>query len=76
MTNQDYRNGYRDGWQDAMDSYNKQPDASKTIPGIKPTTWPTITIPQICGVCGQEYKNLTHYVCNHPRCPTKVSCAS
>ncbi len=27
-----------------------------------------------CPVCHGEYKHMTHYVCNHYNCPTKVTC--
>lgn len=34
--------------------------------------WPVFEEPR-CSVCNNEYKNMTHYVCNHDRCPNRVT---
>lgn len=27
-----------------------------------------------CATCGGRYKDMTHYVCSHPRCPSRITC--
>lgn len=29
-----------------------------------------------CHICKGEYKNMTHYCCNNPKCPSRVTCVS
>lgn len=26
-----------------------------------------------CGTCGNRFKDMTHYVCNHPQCPSRIT---
>ncbi len=49
-----------------------------------PWSWPTPTSPTIlpdshasdrCGVCGGLWANMTHYMCYHPECPSRVTCS-
>lgn len=43
--------------------------------------WPTVPIPSSsddarCSACHRLYRDMTHYVCTHPRCPSAVTRAS
>ena len=35
-------------------------------------TWPSNSDDAKCHVCGIRYKDMTHYVCNHPSCSSRV----
>ena len=44
-------------------------------PAPEPWKWPTLpdnSDDARCGTCGNRYKDMTHYVCNHHNCPGKV----
>lgn len=71
MNNEDYKKGYRDGWKDAMESLQPNMKPTPYLPG---TPWPEVQSVKSCRTCGMDYNKMTHYVCYHPSCPTKVSC--
>lgn len=54
--------------------------AARQVPWRWPQpTWPDITKPMLdgdprCGVCGGRYADMTHYVCSHPQCPSRITC--
>lgn len=29
-----------------------------------------------CHVCNNRFKDMTHYVCSHPQCPSRVTCGN
>jgi hypothetical protein len=43
------------------------------IPGKYRTVAPTSKI-VTCGVCNAKSEGVIGYVCNHPNCPTRVTC--
>lgn len=51
------------------------PDTSPTYPPLYPQ-WPQMpdnSDDARCPVCQMRYKDLTHYVCNHPQCPSRIT---
>jgi hypothetical protein len=64
---------------------NKQSQWPWTPNDIEPYRWPTTRpgwpIPESsddakCHVCHGRWKDMTHYVCNHHQCPSRVSYGS
>ena len=54
--------------------------AQRTVPWVGPNPAPSYPYPQPlgvdearCPVCLALYKDLTHYVCNHPQCPSRIT---
>jgi hypothetical protein len=66
----EYKKGYRDGFKDGMEAA-KQISAPYILPTTSPFPPSMITT---CDTCGIEMKGAWGYVCNHPKCPTKVTC--
>ena len=66
VANEEYRKGYRDGWQDAT----RSKDTMKPIPyepGVPWSQTPTCPVCNVRGVMG--------YVCHNSNCPTpRVTC--
>lgn len=77
MSDEDYKQGYRDGYLEGMNTMRNlypnvipkdQYPATKSIP------------PVACPVCGITYTDslgrpiVMGYVCNHHRCPNKATC--
>lgn len=29
-----------------------------------------------CPVCNNRYADMTHYVCSHPQCPSRITCSA
>lgn len=56
--------------------------AARQVPWSWPQpTWPDTTKPMLdgdlrCGVCGGRYADMTHYVCSHPQCPSRITCGA
>lgn len=81
----DYKAGWYDGYQEAM----KAQDYPKIYPTItspiktEDIMWPDRlpstspfppTMTTSCNTCGIKMNGAWGYVCNHPNCPTKVTC--
>jgi hypothetical protein len=67
MTNDDYKRGYREGYQDGMDAARKLLDPYLPIAPVLPTV-PSRT----CRVCGIDLSKATGYVCYNGSCPSRV----
>lgn len=68
-TYDDYKRGYREGYQDGMEYarklYGPVFPAGQELPNVSYTG---------CKVCGMEFGKPMGYVCPRYECPTKVSC--
>lgn len=71
MTDDDYKRGYREGYQDGMSAARKLLDPYLPIAPILPTVEKNR-----CRVCSIDFSKMTGYVCYHPKCPTKVTCSN
>ena len=54
-----YSQGFRDGWEAAMNTLNTRPQ----------WTQPKESGCPVCGMTG-----VMGYVCNNPKCPTRITC--
>ena len=43
-----------------------------TVPTVPTPSWPNAEDAR-CHVCQNRYADMTHYVCNHDRCPSRVT---
>lgn len=64
--NEQYRRGYRDGYRDA------QKDLQTKDLYLPPQKISSVG----CPVCGVVFDGTIGYVCSHPNCPTRVTCAT
>lgn len=83
-----YELGFKAGWEAAKKEFQKDntyvPDTTKGPYKTMDIMWPdrmptTLPFPPSyyvnrCGTCNIEFKGVMGYVCNHPNCPTKVTC--
>ena len=79
-----YREGFKDGWEAAKKEFQKDntyvPDTTKPAKTLD-ISWPDRPPPEgwgiiytnSCRVCHISSSQLTHYVCNYPNCPSKVT---
>jgi hypothetical protein len=66
----DYKRGYREGYQDGMDSARKMLDPFLPIvPGFPPFN---VTPNVVCRVCSRDLSSLSNYVCAISSCPSNV----
>ena len=78
VANEEYRKGYRDGWQDATRLKETMPNpghpSGPEYPPMKPIPYePGVPWDSACRVCG--LKGIMGYVCHNPNCPTpRVTC--
>ena len=78
----DYKRGWYDGFMEALKKnttiYPNPPFVDWTKHQLPATTgpFPPTMNQNRCYVCGIEFKNATHYVCNNIGCPTKVTCTA
>lgn len=83
----DYYRGFYDGFKAAKKAQDyPKIYPTQTLPKTEDLMWPdrlpstspfppTMTTNR-CGTCGIEMKGAWSYVCNHPNCPTKVTCGT
>jgi hypothetical protein len=85
MSNEDWRKGYQEGFNDGYDKAKKEWQHAMDFWKLpNPLTLnPVIgTGPTKCSVCGMEYVDslgrlkTMGYVCNNPKCPGKVMCST
>ena len=67
MTNDDYKRGYREGYQDGVEYARELYGSLLPIAPVLPTV-----VPNRCNVCGITFEGAMGYVCTNPRCPTRV----
>jgi hypothetical protein len=75
----DYYRGFHEGFMAARNAPTTIPTQPITYKYDKPIT--NVPIQPVmyanrCTVCGIDFKNATHYVCNNIGCPTKVTCTT
>lgn len=68
----DYKRGYREGYQDGMDAARKE--LNPLLPVVP--VLPHVNTVSKCKLCNIVQSGAWGYVCYHPNCPTKTSCAS
>lgn len=82
MSNEDYRQGYRDGWHDASNPFSKKKPFKPENPYIPPTLPPFPYNPSpveqkdySCPVCGItfEFGKAYGYACAQVNCPSKAT---
>ena len=81
--NEDYRQGYKDGFDDGYEKGKREAPLPNPLKPIwdqpkSPFPWGMtgMQYDPRCGVCGMRWDKPMGYVCNHPDCPTKMSCVT
>jgi hypothetical protein len=67
--NDDYKRGYREGYQDGMDAARKMYDHFMPVAPLLPP----INVTNKCRICGIDFQNAMSYVCYVPNCRFNVS---
>jgi hypothetical protein len=66
----DYKRGYREGYQDGMDSARKLLDPYLPIAPVLPPF--NFTPNLVCKICRRDLKGVSNYVCAISSCPSNV----
>ena len=70
----DYKRGYREGYQDGMDAARKLLDPFLPIaPTLRPPKL-KVTDNMVCGLCRRNLAGLINYVCSISSCPSNAMC--
>lgn len=70
----DYKRGYREGYKDGMEIARKLLDPFIPVSPVLPNDGFTQDM-RGCNICGIDFsKGVWGYVCNHPQCPSRITC--
>ena len=72
--NDDYRQGFKDGWLAGLEEGKKELKISKDLEKYlqKPLTFPQYDQRETCPKCGVKISGAMGYVCSSHNCPTFV----
>jgi hypothetical protein len=65
----DYKRGYRQGYQDGLDAARILYDPYMPVAPVLPNA-----LNKTCKTCGIKLDRAMGYVCYHPECPSKIFC--
>ena len=69
----DYKRGYREGYQDGMHAARRLLDPFLEIAPVFPSV--NFTPNLVCRLCRRDLKGVSNYVCSISSCPSNLQCA-